>query len=858
MKNKNIIIGGLFTTIVVGAASFAVVDPYNMFSKKNTLEVSKENQNAQDIVIKDKEEEKKEDKKEEDQKAINLSKVKDGTYFGASKGYGGEIKVKVTIEDSKIKNVEVVSHSETPQYYENGKKVIDNILNSNSTNVDSISGATLTSNGIKNAVRDAISKAGIKVTKVNEDKIVNNNSNTNSETRGVSLAKKNIDRYLSSGKINTKEHKLKDGEYIGEAPGFRGNIKVKTIIKNGKLADIKVISNSDDYEYLNNAKGVIHKILKNNGTEGVDTVSGATYSSRGIIDAINRSLKKAIKKDGTMAKKDTKENHKKTDSKPETKPTVKPETKPMPKPNTEDSNKKYNDGKWIGTGSGFKAKTVGDNEVEVEIKDGKIVSIEIKTFNDDEGFDRKVRKLFDKIIKNNSTGKMKEDFSKVIDMGLIEKEERIEKLKAKMANASDKDERIKDYEVVSGATYSSRGIIEAINNALSKSERKLDDSVRKLTIVKKPSATAVYGEPIDLSKVELSITYKDLTEKRIKFSELKENGIDCNIADKAIINPKDKRLTGMMRVPVTFTHRASGAAVNTEIQLSKKRIYKELGKIKFIRDNKTEEIIDLKGSNNKFAREIKLEDGKDTDFTKIEVYDANDKLVTSTSKWNNNKTMCFVDVEQLKEETESTMSMYPQTGYRVEFLRNISFDSEKIKSFEISSLPKKLDYLKGEKLDLSGLSIIVTDSNRLEKNINIDKLEMYGFKVAPQHDSELKEAGNIKININHKNKEVSGKNFEIKVKDKLALPHKIELRDSENDELVETVLLEKDKRVYNIKKLQKKYETSKNPLKVKILLENGDVFTAKDIKWNKKRDMATIELSEDGSKIRLSIWEYSK
>lgn len=59
MKNKNIIIGGLFTTIVIGVASFAVVDPFNMFNKKNTLEVSKENPNAQDIVIKDKEEDKK-------------------------------------------------------------------------------------------------------------------------------------------------------------------------------------------------------------------------------------------------------------------------------------------------------------------------------------------------------------------------------------------------------------------------------------------------------------------------------------------------------------------------------------------------------------------------------------------------------------------------------------------------------------------------------------------------------------------------------------------------------------------------------------------------------------------------------
>ena len=90
------------------------------------------------------------------------TELKDGEYEGTAKGYGGDITVKVTIKDGKISDIKVVSQNETPGYYENGVKVLDKIIKANSTEVDSIAGATVTSDALKLAVQRALVKAGAK------------------------------------------------------------------------------------------------------------------------------------------------------------------------------------------------------------------------------------------------------------------------------------------------------------------------------------------------------------------------------------------------------------------------------------------------------------------------------------------------------------------------------------------------------------------------------------------------------------------------------------------------------------------------------------------------------------------------
>lgn len=81
---------------------------------------------------------------------------------------------------------------------------------------------------------------------------------------------------------------LADGTYEGSANGFSGKIKVSVVIKNQTIRSINILSNSDDEAFFNRAKeGVTASILAKQSTD-VDTVSGATYSSRGIINAVKR------------------------------------------------------------------------------------------------------------------------------------------------------------------------------------------------------------------------------------------------------------------------------------------------------------------------------------------------------------------------------------------------------------------------------------------------------------------------------------------------------------------------------------------------------------------------------------------
>lgn len=84
----------------------------------------------------------------------------DGTYDGSGIGFGGDINVSVTVAGGKITQVEILSASdEDPAYFDMAKVLTDSIVEEQSAEVDTISGATYSSNGILDAAADALSKA---------------------------------------------------------------------------------------------------------------------------------------------------------------------------------------------------------------------------------------------------------------------------------------------------------------------------------------------------------------------------------------------------------------------------------------------------------------------------------------------------------------------------------------------------------------------------------------------------------------------------------------------------------------------------------------------------------------------------
>lgn len=203
---------------------------------------------------------------------------KDGTYYGSATGFAGPIKVKVVISGGKIASIEIVSTSDGSSYISKASAITGKIVSSQSTNVDTVSGATYSSVGIINAVRNALAQAAVDGSTVpasTENTDQNNQQNQSAPTPSVS-----------------GNFPYPDGTYYGTAEGYLGDVKVAIVLKNHTIQSVQILENEDDAAFFNRARAVVNNIVKNQ-TTGVDVVSGATYSSNGIINAVKAALESA-------------------------------------------------------------------------------------------------------------------------------------------------------------------------------------------------------------------------------------------------------------------------------------------------------------------------------------------------------------------------------------------------------------------------------------------------------------------------------------------------------------------------------------------------------------------------------------
>lgn len=127
----------------------------NTKEKAGTKTKNGKENNIQKNVVK--EDNKKETKQIETQQKITY---KDGIYIGSSEGKNGEIKVKVTVKDGRVHNIEILSHSDTQNLFEIVyKKITSSVYEKQSAEVEIVSGATLTSNGLIRAIGNALEGA---------------------------------------------------------------------------------------------------------------------------------------------------------------------------------------------------------------------------------------------------------------------------------------------------------------------------------------------------------------------------------------------------------------------------------------------------------------------------------------------------------------------------------------------------------------------------------------------------------------------------------------------------------------------------------------------------------------------------
>lgn len=87
-----------------------------------------------------------------------------GTYSGSGIGHGGNISVEVTLSENEITNIVVTESNETSGFGDvAAEHIITDILENQSLNVDAVSGCTLSANGIRTAIENALENAGADV-----------------------------------------------------------------------------------------------------------------------------------------------------------------------------------------------------------------------------------------------------------------------------------------------------------------------------------------------------------------------------------------------------------------------------------------------------------------------------------------------------------------------------------------------------------------------------------------------------------------------------------------------------------------------------------------------------------------------
>lgn len=345
---------------------------------------------------------------EDTQTATGSFDIADGVYKGSATGYSGSVTVAVTILDKKIVSIDILSASDDEAFFNRAKGVIDRIISSQSLDVDVVSGATYSSNGIIGAVKNALT--GEK------------DNGVTGKSKQESTSESESDSSLAEIAAVQDASTYKDGTYYGTGKGFAGNIKVKVDIAGGKISAISIVSTKDGDSYVKSASSLLDTIVEKQSTN-VDTVSGATFSSRGIITAVRSALSQAAVSENTAGNNTDKQDAAETSGNGQTDENSSGSASEQGTEGT----LPYVDGIYYGTAEGYK----GDIKVAVVIQDKTLKAILVTEKQDDEPFITNAMDVLKNMMKKQST----------------------------------------DVDTVSGATYSSKGLIGAVKAAFEEARK---------------------------------------------------------------------------------------------------------------------------------------------------------------------------------------------------------------------------------------------------------------------------------------------------------------------------------------------------------------------------------------------------
>ena len=194
-----------------------------------------------------------------------------GTYTGEGQGFGGAVTVAITVDADSITDVKIEGADETPNI--GGAAFEDlaaQIKDAQSAEIDGVSGATLTSNGVKEAA-----------------------------TMAIALAK---GEEVSAG---GGELTFTAGTYTGVGAGYNGDVSLDVTFSDSAITDIVVNTSAETNHVGTPAFDIMFPdAIEANGS-GIDSVSGATFTSRAVKDALNDAAEQAGVSDLAAFKKNT-------------------------------------------------------------------------------------------------------------------------------------------------------------------------------------------------------------------------------------------------------------------------------------------------------------------------------------------------------------------------------------------------------------------------------------------------------------------------------------------------------------------------------------------------------------------------
>lgn len=201
-----------------------------------------------------------------------------GTYVGGAQGFGGEVVATVTVGSAGIESVELTGAGETPAI---GGAALEQLpaafVEANSSTVDAVAGATISSTAAKDAVQQALDQASGKIDVIER---------TETEAAETEASK-------DGGAKAAADVTYTPGTYEGTAKGFGGDVKAVVVIGDAGIESVELTGDGETPQLGGEALKTLAPAFVEAGSADVDGVAGCTISSTAAKEAVQAALDQA-------------------------------------------------------------------------------------------------------------------------------------------------------------------------------------------------------------------------------------------------------------------------------------------------------------------------------------------------------------------------------------------------------------------------------------------------------------------------------------------------------------------------------------------------------------------------------------